>query len=77
MELYEQILCETIAKEVIPSLHLNYENLLELKCYQAIKEIYQILSDDRLDDETCFMKIESIVCVLDDLGIGGGGRHDF
>jgi len=77
MELYEQILCETIAKEVLPSLHLNYKTLLELKCYQAIMEIYQIVSDDSLDDETCFTQIEKIVCVLDNLGIGGGGRHDF
>jgi len=77
MELYEQIICEAIAKEVIPSLHINYEALLELKCYQAIKDIHEIISDEKLDDATCFDQIEKIVSILDDLGIGGGGRHDF
>ena len=77
MELYEKILCETIARDVIPSLRLDSAKLLELKCYHAIERIYQIISDETLEDPECFMKIEEIVCVLDDLGIGGGGRHDF
>ena len=77
MELYEKILCETIARDVIPSLRLDSAKLLELKCYQAIERIYQIISVETLEDPECFMKIEYIVCVLDDLGIGGGGRHDF
>ena len=77
MELYERILCETIARDVIPSLQLDSAKLLELKCYQAIEKIYQIVSDETLDDPECFGKIEQIVGVLDELGIGGGGRHDF
>lgn len=77
MELYEQILCETIAKEVIPGLHLDSEKLLELKCYQAIREIYEVISNEEMDDPECFYRIEQIVLILDRLGIGGGGRHDF
>lgn len=77
MELYERILCETIAHEVIPSLRLHAAELVECKCHQAISEIYTIVSDDAIDDTDCFQKIEKIVCVLDSLGIGGGGRHDF
>ena len=38
MELYERILCETIARDVIPSLQLDSAKLLELKCYQAIEK---------------------------------------
>lgn len=77
MELHEQILCEIIAKEVIPSLHLDSAELIEMRCYQAIKRIYGIVEDERLDDRECFRRIEEIICVLDDLGIGSGGRHDF
>ena len=47
------------------------------KCYQAMERIYQVLSDDTLDDPECFQRIEQIVCVLEEPGIGGGGRHDF
>ena len=77
MDLYEQILCETIAREVIPSLHINSKELVEMKCYQTILRIREILSEETLDDQACFWRIEEIVSALDDLGIGGGGRHDF
>ena len=77
MDLYEQILCETIAREVIPSLNINSKELVEMKCYQTILRIQEILANERLDDQACFWRIEEIVSALDDLGIGGGGRHDF
>lgn len=77
MDMYQQILCEVIAKEIIPSLQIDAAKLLELRCYQTILRIREILSDETLEDNACFQKIEEIVCALDDLGIGGGGRHDF
>ena len=77
MELYEEILCETIAREVIPSLHLNAAALVELKCYQAIIEIRNIVADPVLDDRECFYKVEEIVNALEKIGIGSGFRHDF
>ncbi len=77
MNLHEKILLESIAKDVIPSLQIDWSKLIELKCYQTICRIYEIVSDERLDDPDCFHRIEEIVCALDDLGIGGGGRHDF
>ena len=77
MELYEQILCEAIAREVLPSLQIDYVKLLEQKCYQTIVKIRKIVEDQTLDDAECFERIEEIVCALDALGIGGGGRHDF
>lgn len=77
MELSERILCNIIAHEVIPSLPIEWDNLIELKCYQAIEQIYQIVSDDTMEDPECFQRIEAIVCALEELGIGGGGRHDY
>ena len=77
MELYEEILCETIAREVIPSLKLDTAALVELKCYQAILEIRNIIADPALDDRECFHKVEEIVNALENIGIGCGFRHDF
>lgn len=77
MDLHEQILCEVIANEVIPMLNIDAAKLVEMRCYQTIKRIYEIVSKDALDDAQCFERVEEIVAALDDLGIGGGGRHDF
>ena len=77
MELYEEILCETIAREVIPSLHLNAAALVELKCYQAILEIHDILLNPELEDPECFYRIEETVNALENIGIHCGMRHDF
>lgn len=44
---------------------------------RALLRIRDILADDTLSDENCFHRIEAIVCLLEDLGIDCGGRHDF
>ena len=77
MQLHDQILCEAIAKEVIPQLRIDAAKLVEMRCYQTIMKIYEIVENEALDDAQCFERIEEIVTALDDLGIGGGGRHDF
>ena len=77
MELYEAILYEALVKEIMEKTELKYADIIEMKCYQAIKEIYAVVADDTLEDPECFRRVEQIVCVLDELGIGGGGRHDF
>lgn len=45
--------------------------------YKALEKIRAILADDALSDAECFRKIEAIVCILEELGGDGGGRHDF
>ena len=35
------------------------------------------LDDETLEDPACFAKIERIVRIYEDLGPGGGSRHDF
>ena len=77
MELHEQILCEAIAKEVVPGLCIDSAQLVEMKCYQTIRKISEIIADETLDDQECFWRIEQIVCALEELGIGCCGRHDF
>ena len=45
--------------------------------FQALREIWETVKDDSLDDPTCFRRIERIVEVYEDLGAGAGTRHDF
>ena len=71
MDMHQQILCEVIAKEIIPSLQIDAAKLLELRCYQTILRIREILSDETLEDDACFRKIAEIGCALEELGIGG------
>ena len=44
---------------------------------RALLRIRDILADDTLSDENCSHRSEAIVRLLEDLGIGGGDRHDF
>lgn len=74
MDLYERILYETIARELLPAMRLDARQLVEMKCYQAILKIYEIVSNEQLEDTECFWRVEEIVTTLDELGIGGGGR---
>ena len=77
MDLHEIILCDTIARQVIPSLRIDPAALVEMRCYQTIRRIYEIVSNEALNDALIFERVEELVSALDDLGIGGGGCHDF
>ena len=81
MKLYKEILCNLLAKEEVtvsfPNLTLSATDIVEMTCYQALKKIKAIIEDTALEDSLCFMKIEEIVCLLEDLGSDGGSRHDF
>ena len=81
MELYRDLLVKLLENEEIriefPNLSISPSELVEMQCYNALKEIKAIIEDDRYSDKECFMKIEKIVCLLEDLGSDGGLRHDF
>lgn len=54
-----------------------YRCLVSDASSRALLRIRDILADDTLSDESCFQRIEAVVRLLEDLGIGCGGRHDF
>lgn len=62
---------------IFPNLTLRPADIVEMKCYQALQEIKDILENDNFDDIECFMKIEKILCILEKIGSNGGNRHDF
>ena len=78
MKLYTEILARILEKEEIhvtfPGLRQNPDELVEMRCYQALQKIKTIIEDCRLSD---FMCVEEIVRILENLGSSGGNRHDF
>ena len=81
MELYKEILTHALSQQraeiVFPDLRMDATQIVELECYRALQKIKAIIEDDSLDDESCFKKIEEIVCAFEEMGSSGGGRHDF
>ncbi len=81
MELYKEILSHALMKGQIQVTLQGQEpditKLIERECYKALQKIKTIIEDDSLEDSECFMKIEAIVCTLEEIGSDGGTRHDF
>ena len=79
MELYKEILAYalTSGQITITFPDMDPAQIVEGTCYQALQKIKAIIEDDSLEDHECFMKIEEIVCVLEEIGSSGGSRHDF
>lgn len=81
MELYKEILAQILKSEEIhitfPNVQIDAAKIVELECYKALQKIKAVIEDDSLDDKSCFMKIEEIVRIFEDLGSNGGNRHDF
>ena len=81
MELYRDMLCRILETEdfeiLLPKWNMKVEEMMEMKCYQALQAIKRILEEDELDDEECFDRIEKIISVFEALGSGIYDRHDF
>ena len=81
MNLYAEIISKILEQEEIqitfPNLMIDANELAEKKSYEALRQIKTIIQDDSLNDEECFLKIEQIVRVFEEIGSSGGGRHDF
>jgi len=81
LELYREILNQAIKSELAASdfskLKEYSDTAVEMICYETLKKIKVILEDDNLNDKECFIKIEEIICLFEDIGSGCGERHDF
>lgn len=83
MDFYESMLSdfsEKLQAAVTPSDGEKQSLLAELMkdaACRALEDIRKVLDDDRLDDRTCFWKIEEIVKIYEEIGSNGGSRHDF
>ncbi|MBQ7330678.1 MAG: hypothetical protein IJW94_02660 [Oscillospiraceae bacterium] len=81
MELYKEILAHALAHGEVhitfPGHEQDIVKIVEGKCYKALNEIKAIIEDDSLNDRECFMKVERIICAIEEMGSNGGSRHDF
>ncbi len=81
MDLYKGILLSILQNKDIqvtfPNMEIEVQTMIELECYKALNKIKSILEDDRLNDEECFMKIDEIIYVFENLNSFNGSRHDF
>ena len=78
MKLWQTILANATKKcEGKMIMEFDMEKLFEKECYIVLEWIKAILNDETLDDKECFEKIEKIVCLFEEIGSGGGTRHDF
>ena len=81
MNLYQEILSNILEKEecrvVFPNVEGSFSELVEMKSYEMLKKIQDIIHDRDLDDKDCFMKIEEIIRLFEQNGCNCGIRHDF
>lgn len=83
MDFYESLLynfSEKLRAAVTPSDEEKQSLLAELTdsaACRTLEEIRKVLDDGRLDDPTCFRRIEEIVRLYEKMGSNGGSRHDF
>lgn len=76
-EILKKILEDEVENMALRNLAMNATDIVESECYQALQKIKAIIEDDSLEDSECFLKIEQIVCIFEELGSNGGIRHDF
>jgi len=81
MDLLVDVLTRFLEREgiivSIPALTISPKELVEMRCCKALQKIKAVIDDDSLDDPVCFRRIEMILSALEDIGSGGGSRHDF
>lgn len=76
MQMLYELFCDYLRKSDSKDA-VDLKSVMENECYIALKKIREIIRNEKLDDESCFYKIEEIVCFFESKGIDCGGRHDF
>ncbi len=77
LNLLASVLCTEPALIQFPQLGLDAQSIVETRAVQMLMSIREILRDERMDDPECFWRIEEIVRVFEENGLGCGLRHDF
>lgn len=81
MKLYKEILDRLFSEGEIRITYTDFEGNVaepvEFESFKALRKIKEIIADDSLDDKECYLKIDEIVRVFEELGSDSGGRHDF
>ena len=80
MDLYKEILLHYLLENPNVDINLHFDRdpveIVEMKSYETLNKIKEILEDPILDDADCFQRIDDIVRAFYSFG-GIEGRHDF
>ena len=79
MELWKELLLSGLQNETYGIKSLNdiiLKEIIENQCYKVLLQIKQIIDDENLLDQDCFIKIEKIIRTLE-LNNIFCLRHDF
>ena len=81
MELFQNIFLQAVMDgKVQVVFHCGEQTVAEVMeniCFQTLAKIKGIVQNESLSDKECFLKIEEIVCALEEIGADCGTRHDF
>ncbi len=80
MELWQDILCNILKNQeikLVVSGLPDIRSMFESERYKLLNKIKEIIEDEELEDKECFLKIEAIIALFEDIGIDTGTRHDF
>ncbi len=81
MDLYKELLTSVLSRSAVqvkfPDVTINPSEIVEGECYQILQEIKDILENEALEDSECFLRIESIMQIMESRGITIANRHDF
>ena len=79
MELWRELLISGLQDESYKFDYINDATLKEIvenRCYKVLLQIKQIIENESLLDQDCFITIEEIICKLEENNIFCN-RHDF
>ncbi len=79
MELWREVLISGLQNENNKLDYINdkiLKELIDIQSYSILLQIKQLLEDEKLEDEDCFIKIEKILCKLGENSVFCD-RHDF
>lgn len=79
MELWKELLISGLQNESFEFDFINDKiltEILESKCYKVLLRIKQVIEDEKLSDEDCFIKIDKIMGALEEDKVFCD-RHDF
>ena len=79
MELWRELLINGLLNQNYEFKCINdniLKEILEIESYKVLYKIKQIIEDESLIDEDCFMRIEEIISTLEENNVFCN-RHDF
>ena len=79
MELWRELIINGLQNENYKFDFINDKilmQIIETESYKMLKQIKDFIENEKLTDKDCFIKIEELLCMLEEKGVFCD-RHDF